>query len=146
MDLPTEAQWEYAARARGTLLVFATDNGKEEPGRNFPTYKEIEKIVGDGAGQLPVGLYPPNPLGLYDLGFNGYEWTTDWYAEDYYARSPEKDPRGPESGTRKVFRSLTNDGNDHPAMTFRRDARVMLLANSPTDVGNSAFGFRCIAR
>lgn len=52
----------------------------------------------------PVGSYPPNPLGLHDMMESGNEWVSDWYAEDYYKNSPEKDPQGPASGTEKVIR------------------------------------------
>jgi formylglycine-generating enzyme required for sulfatase activity len=143
MDLPTEAEWEYAARARGTSMIFATDNGQEEPGRNYPSYKDTEKIRGNGTGELPVGLYPPNPLGLYDLGNNGFEWTNDWYGEDYYSRSPAIDPKGPESGVKKVIRSRSNGSN--AAMTFQRGARETALVNSPGNFTNRSYGFRCVA-
>jgi sulfatase modifying factor 1 len=145
MDLPTEAEWEYAARAGGKFLIFATSNGEEEPGKNFATYEQTEKINGRGYGDLPVGLYPANSLGLYELGTNGSEWASDWYAEDYYEHSPTKDPRGPDSGAEKVVRGMHN-GVTHPPMTFQRRSREQALVNSPTNVTNMGYGFRCVSR
>ncbi|SLW97274.1 sulfatase modifying factor 1 precursor-like protein [Klebsiella pneumoniae] len=82
-DLPTEAQWEYAARSRGQYIPFATNNGEFLPGKNIPSQDELSEYT-DGAGIpiYPVGKYPPNPLGLYDMGLSGSEWTNDWYASD----------------------------------------------------------------
>ena len=94
-DLPTEAQWEYAARSRGYWVGFATDTGRVELDRNFARYERWGH---------EVGKYPPNPLGLYDMSGNVKEWVLDWYAADYYERSPERNPRGPETGTKKVMR------------------------------------------
>ncbi len=94
-DLPTEAQWEYAARSRGRYVGFATDTGLADIGRNFPPFERYGH---------PVGKYPPNPLGIYDMSANVDEWVLDWYAEDYYQHSPEKNPKGPETGTKKVVR------------------------------------------
>ena len=145
MDLPTEAEWEFAARARGSEVIFPTDNGKEEPGRNFATYDQTEAINGRGSGDMPVGLYPATALGLFDMGTNGAEWTGDWYAADYYARSPAANPRGPETGTKRAIRGLPT-GQTHPTMTFQRRAREPLLADSPTNVTNRGYGFRCVAR
>ena len=99
-DLPTEAQWEYAARNRGQNVVFATDTGLVEPGRNF-TRKGIpvfEKFPEN------IGLYAPTPMGFYNLSDNAVEWVRDWYAKDYYQHSPEHNPQGPETGTHKVTR------------------------------------------
>jgi len=99
-DLPTEAQWEYAARNRGQNVVFATDTGLLEPGRNF-TRNDIPVFA-----MFPeeVGLYAPSPMGFYNLSDNAREFVKDWYAKDYYAHSPERNPQGPESGTHKVTR------------------------------------------
>ncbi|MBB6134934.1 formylglycine-generating enzyme required for sulfatase activity [Massilia aurea] len=99
IDLPTEAQWEYAARSGGKRNLFPTDNGKEEQGRNFPSYGQ-EK---EGGGRLPVGQFPPNPAGFYDFGVSG-EWVNDWYAADYYTNSPFSNPKGPASGEQRVVR------------------------------------------
>ncbi|WP_416380973.1 formylglycine-generating enzyme family protein, partial [Klebsiella pneumoniae] len=96
IDLPTEAQWEYAARSRGQYLPFATNNGELLPGENFPNQDELDSYT-DGIGLpfYPLGKFPPNPLGLYDMGLSGSEWTNDWYAADYYSHSPVNDPQGP---------------------------------------------------
>ena len=68
ISLPTEAQWEYAARSRGLNVNHATNSGKIEHGEN-DNYG-VEKVV---------GIYPPNPLGLYDMSGGHPEWTRDWY-------------------------------------------------------------------
>lgn len=93
-SLPTEAQWEYAARSRGQDYPYATDTGMLKKHKN----------IGNGSLTGAVGTYPPNPLGLYDMSGNVEEWVKDWFDPDYYARSPEVDPQGPEDGTEKVMR------------------------------------------
>lgn len=121
MDLPTEAQWEYAARNRGQFWVVATDNGKMELGRNAFSFDErveyAEKHnLTELEPSLPQGYFPPNPLGLYDMFTEGQEWMLDWYAIDYYAKSPEKNPMGPSTGTEKVLRSSRGGGGDNLIM------------------------------
>ncbi len=93
--LPTEAQWEYVARNRGKIVVFATNTGKIERGKNYPQALDFP---------IEVGQFPPSPMGFYDLSGSAFEWVNDWYAKDYYAHSPENNPQGPESGNRKVAR------------------------------------------
>jgi len=117
MDLPTEAQWEYAARNRGAFFLFATDNGKVDAGRNVWEYSQRKDFVhtltqeGFNPPSLPLGRFPPTPLGLYDMMTDGFEWTRDWYDPNYYTVSPEKNPQGPVSGSEKVLRSWrSSDG------------------------------------
>ncbi|HDS1735287.1 TPA: SUMF1/EgtB/PvdO family nonheme iron enzyme [Pseudomonas putida] len=96
VDLPTEAQWEYAARNRGQHLAFPTDNGSLNYGRNFPHPNE--------RNTFPVDAFLPNPLGLYNLSGNAADWVNDWFGEDYYRHSPIVNPQGPETGTQKARR------------------------------------------
>lgn len=106
MDLPTEAQWEYAARSRGQFLAVATDDGNVEYGRNLPYGKQTGVLSPIGEKWIyPVGLFPPNPLGLFDMSSNGLEWVNDWYAADAYATADARDPQGPATGIKKVVRS-----------------------------------------
>ena len=124
IDLPTEAQWEYAARSRGQYLPFSTNNGEFLPGKNFPSQDELDEYT-DGMGLpiYPLGKYPPNPLGLYDMGLSGSEWTNDWYSSDYYGHSPVRNPLGPEKGTKKVLRGYI--GGDHQyALTMFRQSKL----------------------
>jgi len=122
IDLPTEAQWEYAARSRGKFLPFATNNGRFEPGKNIPGESQIEKYT-DGLGFpfYPIGKYPPNPLGLYDMGLSGTEWTNDWYDPDYYSHSPKYNPTGPKDGVKKVIRGYIGSDRQY-ALTILRQS------------------------
>lgn len=119
-DLPTEAQWEYAARSGGKKMLFATDNGKLERPRNFP--KEWE--YGEPDPPLPdVGSYPPNPAGLYGMSENTGEWVNDWFSEEYYKHSPKVNPTGPETGTKKIVRGSVGGKAEIAAMVFMKTAR-----------------------
>ncbi|EGA67716.1 formylglycine-generating enzyme family protein [Vibrio brasiliensis] len=111
VDLPTEAQWEYAARSRGQKLYYATNNGFIQfQGRGFhnPELGGYEEFTAETANVdtdlNPVGTFAPNPLGLYDMTRNATEWVNDWYAKDYYKMSPKLDPQGPATGEYKVKR------------------------------------------
>ena len=109
IDLPTEAQWEYAARNKGQKNHFPTNTGKIEDGVNVWSFEQRQKLVREfksvGANISVIGRYPPSALGFYDLITDNYEWMFDWYAPDYYQHSPEKNPQGPKTGTEKVLRS-----------------------------------------
>lgn len=94
-DLPTEAQWEYAARSRGRNVLLATDDGWLDVGRNYPS---------PGGGPKPVGSFPPNSLGLHDMSGNVEEWVFDRYSATYYARGANVDPDGPGEGKARVIR------------------------------------------
>jgi formylglycine-generating enzyme len=94
--LPTEAEWERAAR--GGLEGKAFPWG-DVPPESLPNYASRWKN-----GPERVAQYPPNPFGLYDIGDNVHEWCADWYSPDYYAISPEKNPQGPADGKRRASR------------------------------------------
>jgi formylglycine-generating enzyme required for sulfatase activity len=112
--LPTEAQWEYAARSGGKRHVYPTNNGESEPGTNLPSFDQ-RKAAG---GLVPVATFPPNPAGIYHMSAGVHEWVQDWYGEDYYSHSPSKNPAGPKTGTQHVTRGWA--GSDSSAMTFKR--------------------------
>ena len=105
--LPTEAQWEYAARSRGQFVIVGTNSGTLEMktinrginiagGLDREDFARKMGLAGESFVAMPVDSYPPNPLGLYDMAGNGYDWIHDWYDPDYYKYSPVVDPRGPE--------------------------------------------------
>ncbi len=140
-DLPTEAQWEYVARSRGYFIVWPTSDGTLTWDKNVPSTELFDTLA---HGSLhPIGIFPKNPLGLYDLAHNGLEWMNDWYSETYYGDvSVAKDPQGPKTGTQKVLRSWTPSW-DLAAMSFDRRGgklgnRKPLIVNGLTyDFGNS---------
>jgi len=115
--LPTEAQWEYAARA-GTKTRYWSGDDPETLAKiantadadffaKYPQYYPKEKTLAGHDGFVlpaPVGRFPPNPFGLCDMHGNVWEWTSDWYGKDYYSNSPTDDPPGPPDGNQKVRR------------------------------------------
>jgi len=98
--LPTEAEWEYAARNAGLPQQYAYGDRLT---------RAFANIVGVGSrdqfdGTAPVRHFPPSRLGLYAMAGNVWEWCMDWYEPDYYGSSPEISPQGPEQGEFRVMR------------------------------------------
>jgi len=124
MRLPTEAQWEYAARA-GSLV---------------PRYGELNQITwfhsSAGGQQNDVGKKQPNAWKLYDMIGNVEEWTADFYSSDYYAHSPAQDPTGPSSGDRHAIR---DNSWYSPTTGFRVSSRD----SDVTAQRRPGYGFRC---
>jgi sulfatase modifying factor 1 len=106
--LPTEAEWEYACRA-GTQTTWSFGNDEKQLG-DYAWYDKNAKHL-DQKYAHQVGLKKPNPFGLYDMHGNEFEWCSDYYGEDYYEQSPEKDPPGPLSGSIRVARGGSWDHN-----------------------------------
>lgn len=95
--MPTEAEWEYAARG-----------GSQSKGYLYSGSNNIEDVAwyttNSGSKTHPVKTKSPNELGLYDMSGNVYEWCADWYDNTYYGISPSVDPTGPASGSNRVYR------------------------------------------
>jgi len=124
--LPTEAEWEYAARSRGKPYQYGW--GNEEPSGNIADISARKELSGvkiwegynDGyVYSAPVGSFNPNELGIYDMSGNVYEWVEDWYVKDYYKNSPKNNPRG-SVGEFKVLRGGAWDLEPGTARTSSR--------------------------
>jgi sulfatase modifying factor 1 len=106
--LPTEAQWEYAARGGLPMAQFPwgdslPDGKKANYADSNTDYPWRDRYVDDGYKFVaPVGTYEPNDFGLYDMAGNVLEWVRDYYGEDYYRLTPEIDPEGPGHGENRV--------------------------------------------
>ena len=142
-DLPTEAQWEYAARSRGQNFLWATDNGNLDIGRNIASSEQEDLLspvvwtAPDDARNVtramayPVGMFPPNPLGLHEMNSNGWEWTRDWYDEFFYRTSPERDPQGPPQGTKRSVRGYAEGDYIAGLNVIRHQHDPMLVRKDP---------------
>jgi len=163
-DLPTEAEWEFAARGGLDGAEFAwgdefTPSGKHMANTwqgNFPE----ENLALDGYERTsPVGSFPPNGYGLYDMIGNVWEWTSDWYAPRHEADAPKtccipKNPRGgrqdqsydPCQPQIRIPRKVLKGGSHLCAPNYCRRYRPAARHPEPVDTSTSHVGFRCVVR
>ncbi len=150
--LPTEAEWEFAARGGLAGKKFIWGDEMKPDGKwvmniwqgDFP----VSNDAADGFPALaPVKSYPPNGYGLYDMAGNVWEWTTDWYDSNYYATSPEYNPKGPvpsasnhQGAASKLIRGGSWLCNDCYCEGYRPSARQF----TTPDTASNHLGFRCV--
>jgi formylglycine-generating enzyme len=128
--LPTEAEWERAARGGAEGEDFPWGNCAPE---ELPDYANRWK-----SGPEPVGLYAPNAYGLFNLGDNVHEWCADWYDAAYYVVSPDRNPRGPVTSSRRASRG--GSWRHHIKVT-----RTAARSSIPPEFKYADYGFRVAA-
>jgi formylglycine-generating enzyme required for sulfatase activity len=137
--LPTEAEWEYACRAGTTNRLYWGDNVDDRTKANLGGMGGRDDTATAGADGFPftapVGSFPPNPWGLYDMIGNAREWTADWYAPQ--SAAPLVDPTGPSTGHCRVMKGASYTSRLHGASCGWRDG------DAPHDIKDPC-GFRVV--
>jgi formylglycine-generating enzyme len=163
-ELPAEAEWEFAARGGLDSAEFAWGDEFTPGGRYMANTWQGEfpwqNLAADGYERTsPVGAFPPNGYGLFDMIGNVWEWTSDWYAPRHEADAPKaccipQNPRGrqedqsydPGQPQIKIPRKVLKGGSHLCALNYCRRYRPAARQAQPVDTSMSHVGFRCIVR
>jgi formylglycine-generating enzyme required for sulfatase activity len=161
--IPTEAEWEFAARGGAEGLEFAWGDELAPNGKMLANYWQgefpLQNLVLDGYERTaPVGSFPPNGYGLFDMIGNVWEWTTDWYMSEHIASSccsaPARNPTGasreasidPDDPGNAIPRKVLKGGSFACAENYCRRYRPSARQSHPIDTGTNHIGFRCVVR
>lgn len=144
--LPTEAEWEFAARGGCGRARYAWGNELTPDGVHHCNIWQGEfprlNTAADGwLATSPVGTFAPNGFGLVDVAGNVWEWCADWFGVAYYAASPRRAPRGPASGLTRVIRG----GSYLCHASYCNRYRVAARSKNPPETSTGNLGFRTVA-
>lgn len=144
--LPTEAEFEFAARGGLEEAVYSWGNELTPGGVHRANlwqgqFPHQDRGLDGYGSHGPVEQFPPNGYGVYDMTGNVWEWVSDWFAPDYFAKSPTKNPQGPRTGAQKVQRGGSWLCSENYCQGYRVAARMM----TDPDSGLNNLGFRCAA-
>ncbi len=140
--LPSEAEWEYAARGGRAGTHFPWGDEREPDGEHLMNvyqgdFPQRDTGADGWVGTCPVGTFPPNGFGLHEMTGNVWEWCGDWFDPGYYARSPQTNPTGPDHGRARVMRGGSYLCHESYCWRYRVDSRS---ANTPdSTTGNTGF-------